>query len=141
MAARRSVWFVVGCAAIGVGAVGAIVPVSPTTPFVILAAFAFCKSSLRLPALLENSAMSGPIITDWKANGAIAPRYKAIALALMGAVFLLSFIMGFASLVLIIQGIAITSAAPFIVSRPNHALTQIGASIVRAPSRGAAPKQ
>jgi hypothetical protein len=141
MTARRSVWFVVGCAAIGVGAVGAILPVLPTTPFVILAAFAFGKSSPRLQAWLEHSATFGPIIADWKANGAIAPRYKAIALAMMGAVFLLSFMIGFAPLMLIIQAIAITGAAAFIVSRPNHALTQTGAGIARAPSRGAAPKQ
>ncbi|MCR9121325.1 MAG: YbaN family protein [Phyllobacteriaceae bacterium] len=141
MTVRRSVWFVVGCAAIGVGAIGAILPVLPTTPFVILAAFAFGKSSPRLQAWLENSATFGPIIADWKANGAIALRYKAFALATMGAVLLLSFMMGFAPLVLIIQAIAITGAAVFIVSRPNHALRQTHAGIAPAPSQGVAPKQ
>ena len=94
-------------------------PVLPTTPFVILAAFAFGKSSPRLQAWLENSAVFGPIIADWKINGSIAPRYKAISLVMMGAVFAVSVAMGFAPVVLIVQAVAIIGASAFILSRPN----------------------
>lgn len=119
LGAQRGFWFAIGCLALAAGAIGVVLPVLPTTPFVILAAFAFGKSSPRLQAWLENNAVFGPIIADWKANGAIAPRYKAISLIMMGAVFGLGIAMGFAPLVLIIQAIAITGASAFILSRPN----------------------
>lgn len=119
LGSQRGFWFAIGCLALAVGAIGVVLPVLPTTPFVILAAFAFGKSWPRLQAWLENSAVFGPIIADWKANGAIAPRYKAISLIMMGAVFGLGIAMGFALLVLIIQAIAITGASAFILSRPN----------------------
>ena len=116
---QRTLWFVVGCTALALGALGAVLPVLPTTPFVILAAFAFGKSTPRVQAWLETSRIFGPVIADWKVNGAIAPRFKAIAIVMMGAVFSLSVAMGLAPLILVVQAVCITGAAAFIFSRPN----------------------
>lgn len=48
MGIRKLVWLVVGCIGLGLGAVGAVVPLLPSFPFLMLAAFGFAKSSKKL---------------------------------------------------------------------------------------------
>ena len=56
---------------------------------------------------------------DRGTKGAIAPRYKAIAVIMMATTFGVSFALGVATLVLVIQAIVLIAAAAFILSRPN----------------------
>ncbi len=121
----RLIWLAAGFIALGLGAIGAILPLLPTTPFVILAAFAFGKSSPTLQKRLEESAFFGPIIIDWRTNGAIAPRYKMISVGMMAAVFLLSIIMQVGAKILIVQAVFLIAAAAFILTRPNGPKTKI----------------
>lgn len=118
---RRVMWFCVGVMALALGAIGVLLPILPTTPFIILAAFAFGRSSPRLARMLESSRIFGPIIADWRKNGAIAPRFKALALIMMLGVFSLSFALSVPVVVLVIQAVCIFGAATFILSRPNGA--------------------
>lgn len=115
----RAIWVIIGCLALGLGAIGVALPVLPTTPFVLLAAFAFAKGSPRLRDKLLQHHIFGPIIRDWNAKGAIAPRYKTLALAMMAAAFLASVLFGLSRNILIVQGVCIMMAATFILSRPN----------------------
>lgn len=117
--ARRVVWFCIALLALAVGALGVVLPVLPTTPFVILAAFAFGKSSPRLEAWLLNHKVFGPLIRDWRAYGAIPPRAKTIAIAMMAAAFGLSLLLGVRPLVLGIQAMCLSAAALFIITRPS----------------------
>ena len=48
MGVKKLVWLVLGCVGLGLGAVGAVVPMLPAFPFLMLAAFGFAKSSERL---------------------------------------------------------------------------------------------
>lgn len=118
---RRIMWFCVGVVALALGVVGVLLPILPTTPFVILAAFAFSRSSPRLAKILENSRLFGPIIADWRKNGAIAPRFKALAVVMMLGVFCFSLVLSMSIVVLVIQAVCIAGAATFILSRPNGA--------------------
>ncbi len=45
---KRSIYIVVGCIGVGLGAVGAVVPLLPAFPFLMLAAFCFARSSEKL---------------------------------------------------------------------------------------------
>lgn len=117
--ALRVFWFSIGALALLLGVVGVVLPVLPTTPFVILAAFAFGRSSPALQRRLEESRTFGPMIADWRAHGAIAPRYKAMALTMMAAALGLSVAMGLALHLLAIQAACIAAAATFILTRPN----------------------
>ena len=118
----RAAWLAVGFAALALGAIGVALPLLPTTPFVILAAFAFGKSSPALARWLETSRSFGPVIADWREHGAIAPQFKALAMAMMAGVFLLSVAISASTFVLIVQAICMTAAAAFILSRPNGPL-------------------
>ena len=117
----RLAWFAVGCGAMVLGTLGVVLPVLPTTPFVILAAFAFGKSAPAFQRRLESSRLFGPMIADWRANGAIAPRYKAIALLMMGGVFGISLATSVGVVVLAAQAVCIIAAAAFILTRPSGA--------------------
>lgn len=119
MKLSRHLWLIIGFLALTLGAIGVVLPLLPTTPFIIFAAFAFGKSSPRLHNWLLNHRTFGPMIADWREHGAIAPRYKILAIFMMAAVFLLSIAMAVSSTVLIIQAICLSGAALFILSRPN----------------------
>lgn len=115
------VWTGFGALALGIGALGLVLPLLPTTPFVILAALAFSKGSPGFARALHGHRVFGPIIADWRARGAIAPRYKALALAMMGAALAASVALAFSTAVIALQALAMTGAAAFILSRPNRA--------------------
>ena len=110
-----------GFLSLGLAGIGVILPVIPTKPLVILAAICFSRGAPRLGIWLENSRLWGPVLTDWHENGAIAPRYKALAVTMMGAVFLYSFVTGVPTWVLALQAVLIGAGAAFVLTRPNGA--------------------
>ncbi|MCQ0093605.1 YbaN family protein [Roseovarius sp. M141] len=115
----RALWVCVGTVSLALGAVGVILPLLPTTPFVLLAAFAFARSAPRLRAWLTDNRVFGPIIMDWEARGVIAPRYKAMACTVMAAVLLGSVLGGLAWRLIVIQAICMGGAAAYVLSRPS----------------------
>lgn len=115
----RAVWTGFGLLALALGGIGVLLPLLPTTPFVILAAFCFSKSSPRLRNWLLNHRIFGRLIRDWEATGAIAPRYKAIACCAMALAFGLSLALGLKPLILGIQAVCLGCSALYILSRPN----------------------
>ena len=76
-------WFVLGTFFLGTAFVGIAVPLLPTTPFVLLAAGCFAKSSPRTYNRLLNSDQFGPIIKNWEASRCIPRRAKTIALTMI----------------------------------------------------------
>lgn len=78
---RRLIYLSSGYAALGLGAVGLLLPLLPTVPFVILAAFCFAKSNPALEARLVSHRYFGPHIRRWRERGAISRRGKMAALA------------------------------------------------------------
>jgi uncharacterized membrane protein YbaN (DUF454 family) len=74
----RAGWLALGLVCVGLGVIGAILPLMPTTIFLILAAGCFARSSPRLEAWLLNHRRFGPTLRAWRADGAI-PRNGKIA--------------------------------------------------------------
>ena len=114
----RLLWLTVGLAALVVAAVGVVLPLIPTTPFVILAAFAFMRSSQRLHDWLVSHRMFGPMIVDWREYGAIGRVAKRAAIASMAAVFLLSLALNAPEWVLAVQAPVLAACLWFVGSRP-----------------------
>ena len=116
---RKTIYLILGWLAVGLGAIGILLPVLPTTPFMILAAFLFTKGSPRARAWLVEHAHFGPHIRNWEDRGAIAPRAKRMAVAAMAAVFVVSLVLQLTWWVLLIQGVCMGGAAIFILTRPS----------------------
>ena len=115
----RALWFAVGITALCLGAVGVALPLLPTTPFMLLAALAFARSSDRWHVWLRRHKVFGPFISDWRRHGAIDRRAKIIGVASMAAVFALSLALQVRPVILVIQAVALTAAAAFVLSRPS----------------------
>ena len=119
MKPMRIVWFSVGLIALCLGAAGLVLPLLPTTPFVLLAAFAFAQSSERWHDWLVGHRVFGPMIEDWRRHGAIGRRSKAISTLSMAGVFGLSVALDVAPAILAVQGVVLTASAAFVLSRPS----------------------
>jgi hypothetical protein len=115
----RALWLVGGLVALALGIVGAVLPLLPTTPFVILAAFCFARSSPRLHRWLATHRLFGPMIENWARHGAIPRNAKRLALAMMAGAFALSLWMGLPWQVLAIQAVTLLGAATFVWTRPD----------------------
>jgi uncharacterized membrane protein YbaN (DUF454 family) len=81
----RTAYFAAGALALLLGAIGLFLPLLPTIPFVILAAFCFARSSPRLEARLLAHPTLGPHIIAWRSRGAISRKGKSAALLAFAA--------------------------------------------------------
>lgn len=74
---------IIGILALVLGIVGIFLPLLPTTPFLLLAAACFARSSERMHGWLINHSLFGPFLRDWEAGRGIPARAKVIALLMM----------------------------------------------------------
>lgn len=72
-----------GCLALLLGIIGVFLPILPTTPFILLAAFFFAKASPRLHHWLVHHRYFGPPIRRWEKNRAIPLPAKLLAALMM----------------------------------------------------------
>lgn len=70
----------------GLAALGVVLPVLPTTPFLLVAAACFARSSPRFYDWLLGNRIFGPLIREWREHRSIPKRAKAIAIAMIIAV-------------------------------------------------------
>ncbi|AQR74572.1 YbaN family protein [Sphingomonas sp. LM7] len=77
---RRTLYLIAGFASLVLAAFGVVLPLLPTVPFVILAAFCFARSSPKLERRLLDHRIFGPHILRWRERGAISRKGKRAAL-------------------------------------------------------------
>lgn len=73
---KRQFYLIAGLISLGLGSIGVILPLLPTVPFMILAAFCFANSSPRLEAWLVEHPIFGVHISNWRHRRAITRRGK-----------------------------------------------------------------
>ena len=117
--AMRVVWAVCGFICVGLGAIGIVLPLLPTVPFMLLAAFCFARSSEALHRWLIEHPTFGPPIEDWNERGAISRRAKVLASIAILAAFGLALGFGAPTTALAIQAIVLGCVATFIWTRPD----------------------
>lgn len=86
MAARsrfRWAWWLLAYVSLGLGIIGAFLPLMPTTVFILIAAYAAARGSDKLHRRLLEHRLFGPMIRDWQAGGAVSRRAKYLAVGSM----------------------------------------------------------
>jgi len=116
----RSVYLVLGFSFVLLGVVGAVLPVLPTTPFLILAAACFSRSSPRFEAWLLTHPTFGPYIRQWRERGVIPRRAKAFAVTGSSVGFAIFLLSARPSLPLaLLVGALIVFGMAYVLTRPS----------------------
>lgn len=86
----KIVYAVLGSVSLGLGILGAFLPVLPTTPFLLLAATLYCKGSPRLYGWLIDHKYLGRYIRNFRENRAIPLHGKIASVSALWTTILLS---------------------------------------------------
>ncbi|MBC7429167.1 MAG: YbaN family protein [Bacteriovorax sp.] len=119
---KKITYLILGHLCLTLGIIGAFLPILPTTPFLLLAAFFYSQSSPRLHGWIINHKYLGPPLKDWQERGVIGKKAKILATVMISLIIILRFpslninlwIKVFASTVLV-------CVLAFIWSRPSTA--------------------
>lgn len=119
---KRWAYLGIGWFFFGLGLVGAFLPILPTTPLMIIALWAFSKSSDRFQHWLYNHSVFGPPIQRWHKFRVISAAAKIAAIGSMAASITYLVIFTTISLpVLLITGGVMLAGAWYILSKPSEA--------------------
>jgi len=119
IANTRFFWLLAGLAAVAIGAVGVVLPLLPTTPFLLVAAFAFARSSDRLNSWLREHRAFGPLIDNWHRDGSIGRETKRTAIIVIFVTPVITWLLDAPLWVLVCQIVFLAGAAIFILTRPS----------------------
>lgn len=114
---RRVVYVGLGLFFVGLGVLGALLPVLPTTPFLLLASYFFVRSSVRLHAWLLRSRLFGGFLRDWQRHRGVRPRVKLTALLVMATTVALSIVLGQLAWPLVVLLVGLASIGAVVVLR------------------------
>jgi len=116
----KLLYFVLGWVFFGIGAIGVVVPGLPTTTFMLLALWAFSKSSKRFHDWLYHHPRFGPPLQDWKQHQVISRPVKIFAITMMvGALFYLVWVSGAPRWVSGTMAVVMAYGAYFILTKPS----------------------
>lgn len=80
---KRALWFIAGTICLVLGAIGIVLPILPTTPFLLAAAACYYKSSPRMHKWLLNNKWFGEYIRNYKEGRGLPLKTKITALAML----------------------------------------------------------
>lgn len=116
----RLVWMICGLASLLLAIAGVVLPLVPTVPFLLLAAYCFARSSETLHDWLLGHPTLGPPIQHWRENGAISRRAKKLATGSIAVAFGISVALGLAWWILAIQAVVLAAVLVFIWTCPEE---------------------
>lgn len=103
----------------GLAALGVVLPLLPTTPFVLLAAWSASKGSPAFAAWLESHQTFGPAIENWRERRAVPLRGKVLACTMLLVSWLVLYVS--AAPLILLGGLAVFFAglACYLLTRPS----------------------
>ena len=81
----RRLYLAAGLLCVGLGALGAVLPLLPTVPFLLLAVFCFARSNPAWEQRILDDPRWGPQIREWRERGAISRKAKIGAIVTLVA--------------------------------------------------------
>ncbi len=79
---KKIVFFIIGYSCVGLALIGIFLPGIPTTPFLIVALWAFAKSSKKLHYWLLNHKKFGPTLSNWESHKVVPKKGKKLMVIL-----------------------------------------------------------
>ena len=122
----RAVLLVVGTASLILGVVGIVLPILPTTPFLLVTAACYARASTRLYQWLIGQRSLGPIITEWRRSRSLPPGVKTRALVAVAITFTLSVVLvdaTVARVMLVATGVILATFLYRIPTAPAEAMS------------------
>jgi len=117
---HRTLLLTAGLAALVLAVAGMVLPLLPTTPFLLLAAACFARSSQRMHRWLLGSPAFGPILRDWEERGAVRLRVKIVATVLLvGLIAYPLAVMDFAPWLKMLAATSAAGVLLFLWTRPS----------------------
>lgn len=111
----------VGWASVAVGLVGVVVPVLPTTPFLLVAVWAFARSSRRFHAWLIHHRVFGPTLAAWETHRVIPVRAKlAAVVGMAGGMVYVALFSPAPWYAAAAMGVVVAYGAWFVLSKPSR---------------------
>lgn len=113
-------YFILAWVFFALGAIGVVLPVLPTTPFMILALWAFAKSSKRFHNWLYRHRLFGPPLQKWEEHRVIPLSAKILSISMMTASF--AYIVFFRELniyIILFTAIVMLYGMWFILTKPS----------------------
>ena len=109
---QKSAWIFGGTVCIGLGLLGVFLPILPTTPFLLLAAFCYGRGSKRFYHWLVHQSWAGNYIQNYLSGNGIPAKQKAFTIALLwltiGATIGLVNLAWWLNVVLLIVAVSVT---------------------------------
>ena len=115
---RRIVMVVIGLISLGLGLLGVVLPLLPTVPFILLAAFAFADSSESMHQWLLDHNLFGPMIENWRQYGSISRSAKITTAVSMIAILAISWWFDVPAWIIAVQAVILSGVLAYILSRP-----------------------
>ena len=114
---RRVVYVTLGLFFVALGVIGIVLPLLPTTPFLLLASYFFARSSRRLNQWLLRTRLFGPMIRDWQKHRGVRLKVKIVALTMLPIVVFTSAYFGNLPWYLVVMLITLACIGAVVVIR------------------------
>lgn len=115
----RYAWLGLGSASVLVAIVAVALPLVPSTPFLLVAAFAFARSSERLHTWLHEHPRLGPPLADWNDGRRVRRGAKILASVSIALAFGVSVALGLKPWILLVQAVVLSAVVLYIWTRPE----------------------
>ncbi|WP_405402314.1 YbaN family protein [Paracoccus sp. Ld10] len=117
---RRRIWLVIGWLFTLCGIIGIALPVVPTVPFLLVAAWAFARSSPVLERRILDHPTYGPPVRAWQERGVVKPLAKLWAITAMASGVVISWWVAMPAWVVATQAVICGTVAIFLMTRPSR---------------------
>lgn len=109
---KKTIFIPMGIISVALGVIGIVLPIIPTTPFLLLAAFLFYRSSEKLHDRLLKSKVLGEYISNYMEHRTIKRKIKIIAIIVLWITLAISFFLMdllIVRILLVVVGLAVTT--------------------------------
>ncbi|WP_417820378.1 YbaN family protein [Terasakiella sp.] len=122
---QRHIFLAIGWVFTGLGFVGVILPLLPTTPFLLVAVWAFSKSSPKLRRWLFTHPRFGHHLRNWFDQRAISRQAKIVSVSFMALSVGFSLLISENLYVIVSLAVIMVATATFILTRPTPSAVAI----------------